>query len=208
MLLPQSSAFAALKNRLNSVSNIGLLHSGPRAYVSPKNTSSSSTSSFDHHHSRKRSTETHAPAGINSPITSSSAASSYERPTGRLKTREENVIRWVELLDKFKSVQERARKSHLTAQGQLDDEGGGHSHHPSFGSAVGAGGTQNNGKDRDVTKMGLGVGNGAGPSAPAETGAGGLQRPTPMPPPVQKSKSSLGNFGRLASGIGPRKSKR
>lgn len=26
MLLPQSSAFAALKNRLNSVSNIGLLH--------------------------------------------------------------------------------------------------------------------------------------------------------------------------------------
>lgn len=33
MLLPQSSAFAALKNRLNSVSNIGLLHSGPRPYV-------------------------------------------------------------------------------------------------------------------------------------------------------------------------------
>lgn len=33
MLLPQSSAFAALKNRLNSVSNIGLLHPGPRGYV-------------------------------------------------------------------------------------------------------------------------------------------------------------------------------
>src|SRR3954451_2376177 len=32
MLLPQSSAFAALKNRLNSVSNIGFLHSGPRRY--------------------------------------------------------------------------------------------------------------------------------------------------------------------------------
>lgn len=30
MLLPQSSAFAALKNRLNSVSNIALLHTGPR----------------------------------------------------------------------------------------------------------------------------------------------------------------------------------
>lgn len=30
MLLPQSSAFAALKNRLNSVSNIGFLHTGPR----------------------------------------------------------------------------------------------------------------------------------------------------------------------------------
>jgi hypothetical protein len=35
MLLPQSSAFAALKNRLNSVNNIGLLHSGTRAYVLP-----------------------------------------------------------------------------------------------------------------------------------------------------------------------------
>lgn len=208
MLLPQSSAFAALKNRLNSVSNIGLLHSGPRAYVSPKNASSSSnTTSFDHH-SRKRSIETHTPAGIHSPITNSSATSSYERPTGRLKTREENVIRWVELLDKFKSVQEKARKSHLAARGQLDDEGGAHSHHPSFGSAVSAGGTQNNGKDRDITKMGVGSDNGAGPSASAETGIGGTQKPAPMAPPVQKSKSSLGNFGRLASGIGPRKSKR
>ncbi|KAJ2967058.1 hypothetical protein NUW58_g10526 [Xylaria curta] len=33
MLLPQSSAFAALKNRLNSVSSIGFLHTGPRPYV-------------------------------------------------------------------------------------------------------------------------------------------------------------------------------
>lgn len=33
MLLPQSSAFAALKNRLNSVSAIGYLHVAPRRYV-------------------------------------------------------------------------------------------------------------------------------------------------------------------------------
>ena len=33
MLLPQSSAFAALKNRLNSVSAIGYLHIAPRVYV-------------------------------------------------------------------------------------------------------------------------------------------------------------------------------
>ncbi len=33
MLLPQSSAFAALKNRLNSVSSIGYLHIAPRPYV-------------------------------------------------------------------------------------------------------------------------------------------------------------------------------
>lgn len=34
MLLPQSSAFAALKNRLQSVSAIGYLHIVPRTYVS------------------------------------------------------------------------------------------------------------------------------------------------------------------------------
>lgn len=206
MLLPQSSAFAALKNRLNSVSAIGLLHTGPRAYVSPKNTSSSSSTSFDHH-SRKRSTETHAPAGFSSPITSSGASSSYERPTGRLKTREENVIRWVELLEKFKSVQEKVRKSHLAARGQLDDDGS-HSHHPSIGVAVAAGAAQNNGKDRDMPKMGGGGGNGAGPAASAEAGVGGAQKPTSTPAPPQKTKSGLGNFGRLTSGIGPRKSKR
>lgn len=33
MLLPQSSAFAALKNRLNSVSSIGYLHVAPKRYV-------------------------------------------------------------------------------------------------------------------------------------------------------------------------------
>jgi vacuole morphology and inheritance protein 14 len=32
MLLPQSSAFAALKNRLNSVSSIGYLHVAPKRY--------------------------------------------------------------------------------------------------------------------------------------------------------------------------------
>ncbi|KAL7269478.1 hypothetical protein RUND412_007860 [Rhizina undulata] len=73
MLLPQSSAFAALKNRLNSVSAIGYLHVAPRA-----NTSN---------------------------------APSYERPT-RLKGRE-NEIKWIELLEKFKSVQERARRQQV-----------------------------------------------------------------------------------------------
>jgi vacuole morphology and inheritance protein 14 len=33
MLLPQSSAFAALKNRLNSVSSIGYLHGAPKRLV-------------------------------------------------------------------------------------------------------------------------------------------------------------------------------
>ncbi|KAG6002523.1 hypothetical protein E4U21_002998 [Claviceps maximensis] len=73
MLLPQSSAFAALKNRLNSVSSIGYLH------VSPRNATTSTT------------------------------ASSYDRPN-RLKGREDSGIKWFELLEKFRSVQERARR--------------------------------------------------------------------------------------------------
>ncbi|KAM3518544.1 hypothetical protein MY4038_010076 [Beauveria bassiana] len=73
MLLPQSSAFAALKNRLNSVSAIGYLHAAPRS------------------------------------ATTLSSGSGYDRPN-RLKGREEGGIRWVELLEKFRSVQEKARR--------------------------------------------------------------------------------------------------
>lgn len=36
MLLPQSSAFAALKNRLNSVSSIGYLHVAPKRFACPR----------------------------------------------------------------------------------------------------------------------------------------------------------------------------
>ncbi|KAG6152162.1 hypothetical protein E4U48_007097 [Claviceps purpurea] len=73
MLLPQSSAFAALKNRLNSVSSIGYIHVSPRS------------------------------------ATNSTSALSYDRPT-RLKGREDSGIKWIELLEKFRSVQERARR--------------------------------------------------------------------------------------------------
>ncbi|OAA49529.1 hypothetical protein NOR_01452 [Metarhizium rileyi] len=72
MLLPQSSAFAALKNRLNSVSSIGYLTVAPRSAAT-------------------------------------SGSSNYDRPN-RLKGREDGGIRWVELLEKFRSVQERARR--------------------------------------------------------------------------------------------------
>jgi vacuole morphology and inheritance protein 14 len=41
MLLPQSSAFAALKNRLNSVSSIGYLHVAPKRFVETSRSTSS-----------------------------------------------------------------------------------------------------------------------------------------------------------------------
>ncbi|EWC45551.1 hypothetical protein DRE_05409 [Drechslerella stenobrocha 248] len=73
MLMPQSSAFAALKNRLNSVSAIGYLHQ-----LAPRPAPASSTPSYE--------------------------------PRNRLKARSENEIKWIELLDKFKYVQEKARR--------------------------------------------------------------------------------------------------
>ncbi|KAK6363088.1 hypothetical protein TWF730_000533 [Orbilia blumenaviensis] len=73
MLMPQSSAFAALKNRLNSVSAIGYLHQ-----LTPRTAPTSTTSSYE--------------------------------PRNRLKARSENEIKWIELLDKFKHVQEKARR--------------------------------------------------------------------------------------------------
>lgn len=84
MLLPQSSAFAALKNRLNSVSAIGYLHIAPRGG---------------------------AGGGVSgSTGSTSSAVSTFERQN-RLKGREEGTIRWTELLEKFKATQEKLRRA-------------------------------------------------------------------------------------------------
>jgi len=98
MLLPQSSAFAALKNRLNSVSAIGYLHMVPRGYVP--------TSNFNH--LRQKSSETGSPSATSSSL--GTTGSGFERPN-RLKPREEGGVKWSELLEKFKNTQERARKN-------------------------------------------------------------------------------------------------
>jgi vacuole morphology and inheritance protein 14 len=89
MLLPQSSAFALLKNRLNSVSAIGYLHVSPRATAA----------------------------------TSSTAG--YERPNRLKGGREDGPagVRWGELLEKFRGVQEKGRRSHMTQQRGADGLG-------------------------------------------------------------------------------------
>ncbi|KAI9818013.1 MAG: hypothetical protein M1826_001446 [Phylliscum demangeonii] len=91
MLLPQSSAFAALKNRLNSVSAIGYLHIAPRT-----------------------------------PLPTPSAG--YERPN-RLKGRDDGTMRWAELLEKFKTVQEKARRQQRLQRYQHGLSAGDHHHH-------------------------------------------------------------------------------
>ncbi|KAF3763742.1 ARM repeat-containing protein [Cryphonectria parasitica EP155] len=144
MLLPQSSAFAALKNRLNSVSSIGYLHIAPR--------SSATTPS----------------------------ASSFDRPN-RLKGREEGIIRWAELLEKFRSVQERARRAQRLG-GDLDDR-------PTLGI----------GDLRITDSLEM-------PAAKAPTGRAPPVplKDTPAPlPPAAKPRSGLGRqFGRLGATVG------
>ncbi|KGO47998.1 Vacuole morphology and inheritance protein 14 [Penicillium expansum] len=179
MLLPQSSAFAALKNRLNSVGNIGFLHGAPRS--------------------------------------TTQTAPSFDRSTGtRLKTRDENSIRWVELLDKFKSVQERARRSQGSTRHSFDQSGP--MSNPSLTAALSVAAADRP-KDRsslpDAPRGAPGPGNAAGgnsglggPGSGASGTAAGrtFDSSATKAGPSHKHKSSLPNLGRL--GIGGRKSKK
>ena len=150
MLLPQSSAFAALKNRLNSVSAIGYLHIPQRLPQTP-------TANFDR--------------------------------TARLKPREDSLIKWNDLLDKFKNVQERARKSSGIA-GIMGDAS--ESPTPMIVQPQ---------KDKELPDVPK--------SASRPGGAGmGIARPAPPVGAGHKPKSSLSNLSRLAGGVRGHKTKK
>ncbi len=135
MLLPQSSAFAALKNRLNSVSSIGFLHTGPRPYVSPPTTTTILGSGPPSHSRQGRVAEVVAAIKSQSPrkrvhgthcfpisSATTTGTSGYDRPNRLGKGREDGIIRWDQLLEKFRSVQERARRAQrLMGGGGFDD---------------------------------------------------------------------------------------
>lgn len=139
----------------------------------------------------------------------SSSSSGYERATGsRLKTREENTIRWVELLDKFKSVQEKARRTHRASQRQFDQDGSTTGlRNPSLTAALSTAATADRGKERGLPDSPRGgrpdIGGSGGRNSPGDSGTpnrGSLLSGT------QRNKSGLPNLGRL--GIGSRRSKR
>lgn len=104
MLLPQSAAFAALKNRLNSVSAIGYLH-----------IPSSAT--------------TRGPGSNPGPNTNNVVPVAFER-ANRLKPREEGPVKWTELLDKFRTTQDRARRSRPSTNAITNGNG-------NFGDGIG-----------------------------------------------------------------------
>lgn len=182
MLLPQSSAFAALKNRLNSVSAIGYLHIAPRAYV-PKSRSNSVAETFSttqFHHRKKSTTESHF---VLSSASSTAGPSNFDR-SSRLKGRDEGGIRWNELLEKFRSVQEKARRSQQPG-GNLDD---GFEGRPGEGLDSGA--------FKDLARL-------RGPPLPMKDTP---VAPPPTTAPPHKSKSGLSKFGRLGV-VGSRQKK-
>lgn len=222
MLLPQSSAFAALKNRLNSVSAIGYLHianyssssaGAPRTYVS---------SQVSNIHSRQKSRENDSPSPLTSTSSippsststctsflsasgnpnasgfdrtpgtgsTSSVVSSFERPN-RLKAREEmGGIRWTELLEKFRTVQERARRQSRSAL--IHGEGDATSPPP----------VPDKEEKKESGRQAAGPGRSGTPTAQlgraSVAGSGVVQRP---------AKVGLG-LGRFAGGAGSRKTKR
>ncbi|KAK4194609.1 vacuolar protein 14 C-terminal Fig4p binding-domain-containing protein [Triangularia verruculosa] len=158
MLLPQSSAFAALKNRLNSVSSIGYLHITPR------------------------------------PNATTPSVPSFDRPN-RLKGREEGIIRWGELLEKFRTVQERARRLQRLGA-DMDD------------SPFGVGDLRISGGD-GTGDMKQATGRDGGTSGPTRTAGGGRDSPAggannansaaPKPDPPPKSRTGLGRqLGRFS----------
>ncbi|KAM0149518.1 hypothetical protein ACHAPG_009389 [Botrytis cinerea] len=181
MLLPQSSAFAALKNRLNSVSAIGYLHIAPRAYVpssSRNNSVVDAFSTFAFHQRQKSGTETHSSSPSFS-VQTTAGPSNYDR-SSRLKGREESGIRWGELLDKFRIVQERARRARRPG-GDMDDGLSGFESRMESGDSRGF---------KDSTRV-------SGPSPISKEAPSGI----PSGPQHTKSRSSLGKFGRLGGAV-------
>ena len=188
MLLPQSSAFAALKNRLNSVSAIGLLHT-PASLPTPLRSS--------------------VVAGMSS--TPSAGASSSASLPGRLARSRDATgdIKWPELLEKFRATQERARKRNLALmrgtalQNDADNLGGG----PATKGLLELG---DSGEAQRSAKLGSGLPSRPGSGlagreiGPARPGAGGEAASGASTGSAQghKSRHSLaGNLGRFTSGI-------
>jgi vacuole morphology and inheritance protein 14 len=180
MLLPQSAAFAALKNRLNSVSAIGYLHIAPRTYVSQSRNNSVVEAVSSLLHTRQKSNETHT-SSFSAPA--NPGQSNFDR-SSRLKGRDEGGIRWNELLEKFKSVQERARRAQRPG-GEPDD---------GLAMLDGRLGEGADGKAfKELSRL-------QGPPMPLKD----------VTPAVQQAgkKPTLGKFGRLGGAVGGGRPKR
>lgn len=112
------------------------------------------------------------------------STTSYDRPN-RLKGREDGIIRWGELLEKFRSVQERARRAQRVGS-EMDDG-------PTFAIA-----DLRLSDGLDLKNLKEGARPGAGPPVP-------LKDAPALAAPVVKPRSGLGRqFGRLGGAVSGR----
>lgn len=142
---------------------------------------------------------------------------SYERSTARLK-REDSSIRWVELLDKFKNVQERSRRSGRSPQASPLGAGENGVAGSSLSAPTGNYNNTSSGfdpharsaSDARIGGGGIGFGGLTGRPgfAPVPEGAAVSDRQRSAPAASNKPRSGLGNFTRLTTGIGQRRTKR
>ncbi|SCV72707.1 BQ2448_4244 [Microbotryum intermedium] len=102
MLLPQSSAFATLRNRLSAVSTLGFLQTVPKTFPASSSSSLPSSSSS-------------SSPSLN-PSNTSSTSSSSSNTIGASRLRRQDDVRWSELLYHFRAVQK--RRATAAMQGQ------------------------------------------------------------------------------------------
>lgn len=211
MLLPQSSAFAALKNRLNSVSSIGLLHtpaamptSARPSYVALRSPGPNPGSLQNHHTDPYQSGISTGVSSTTMPNTTTSSAVRRARDIGST-----GDVKWTELLDKFRQTQDKAHRRNLRIMRGDDSEiyGNGSDPDGNAGATVGRGshgdndGRASRASARDALEaVRPGSGLGSGPS--------GLKRPTASfgYAPANRSAaqgSGVGGSG-VSSGIGER----
>jgi len=128
-------------------------------------------------HHRQKSTETHNPV-FSAPT--AAGPSNFDR-SSRLKGRDEGGIRWNELLEKFRSVQDKARR--VQRPGDLDD---------------------------GLGMLDLRLGEGLDRALPQLPGGQASREPAATvsaQAAAQKPKGGLGKFGRLG-GVGVNRAKR
>lgn len=245
MLLPQSAAFAALKNRLNSVSAIGYLHIPLPPTTSSASTTASTystpaTSSGSYYPSSSAvtssSTTSQAPQtslrGQVAPGTQgvvSVAVPAFER-ANRLKPRDDSsttnisgstgtgtgtgVVKWAELLEKFRTAQDRARRA---GRAQMLGMGiGMDGVHDTAGGAGHGENYQRGGTGVGSRSIGLAFAARPGSAGSVTKGTGSAAGATGRTTPVEgtttaagqahghRSKFSASQLGRFASGVGRR----
>lgn len=196
MLLPQSSAFATLRNRLNAVSALGYLHIASTARQGQGSGATSLAGTAG------SSTGTTSGSGYSGAASSSSGqGGSVSAARSKIVGNNREDLKWNELLIHFKVVQarqERARRTNTVQDDQQTGSGAGASSHIGIGAA-------------EDTIGGLGISSGnsgnsrhqqgsTGGAGGASSGGGGVSR---VASARRRPAAATGNFNRANSAVRP-----